>query len=81
MKVELRGKTWTISDVLIHPSDGSVGIMSAFAESFELTDENGVKWEWNADDLTDAEYQKIDEVVLAAEDDRIQKLYPNSKED
>lgn len=61
-RVLLRGKIWEIVDVKWNPSEPDVGIMSEYVGEFDLQDAEGIRWDWQSTQLTDAE----DEVVNAA---------------
>lgn len=62
--IELRGQTVTV-DCAVAEADRSVGIMSEGAEDVCLTDAYGNALYW---ELTDVEFEAIDELVAQGRD-------------
>lgn len=54
-RVLLRGKLWEFVDVTWCGAEPDVGIMSNFVDSFNLQDADGNLWDWDRDQLTEAE--------------------------
>ena len=67
--VVLRGKVWEIVDVVWCGPDRSVGIMSDYVDEYNLEDENGARWDWDKDQLTEEEDKLVNEVLCKLERD------------
>lgn len=62
-RVLLRGKLWTFTDVKWCGAEPDVGIMSAYPEGFDLEDADGNLWDWDKDQLTEAEDKVVNEAL------------------
>jgi hypothetical protein len=58
--IELRGKPWDFIDVVWRAAEPDVGIMSEWVDGYDLEDEDGNRWDWAKDQLTDDEAKYVD---------------------
>lgn len=62
-RVLLRGKLWEFVDVKWCGAEPDVGIMSDYVDSFDLQDADGNLWDWDKEQLTEAEDKVVNDAL------------------
>ena len=61
--VTLRGKVWTVENIVWNGAEPDVGIMSSYVDTYDLVDEGGNVWDWNTEVMTPEEEKAVDAVI------------------
>jgi hypothetical protein len=64
-KVLLRGRYWSFTNIQWARAEPDVGIMSDYVEGFDLEDDQGVRWDWDKDQLTAQEEDLVNSALAS----------------